>query len=76
MLKQGREYFVRGGLSGAYKKLYDYEQITDDPKNCIAIDEMLAIIDDVKADANKGYMFDMVDEIRNRVLALKGVKKG
>ena len=36
------------------------------------IRQVLNIIDEVKSDANKGYMFDMVDEIKNRVLALKG----
>ena len=35
------------------------------------IRQVLNIIDEVKSDANKGYMFDMVDEIKNRVLALK-----
>ena len=37
-----------------------------------AIGDVLEIIDEVKSDANKGYMFDMVDEIENRVLDLKG----
>lgn len=39
------------------------------------IRQVLNIIDEVKSDANKGYMFDMVDEIKNRVLALKGGDK-
>ena len=36
---------------------------------------ILQIIDDVKADSNKGYMFDMVDEIKDRVKALEGEKE-
>lgn len=35
------------------------------------IDEALKIIEDVRHDANKGYMFDMVAEIKNRIEALR-----
>lgn len=38
-------------------------------------EQALEIIDEVKSDANKGYMFDMVNEIKNRVLALQGGDK-
>lgn len=36
------------------------------------VDEVLDIIDWVRRDANNGYMFDMVKEIRVRVEMLKG----
>lgn len=35
-------------------------------------DKVLEIIEDVRRDANNGYMFDMVNEIKNRVKKLKG----
>ena len=37
-----------------------------------AANSILDAISNIRKDASNGYMFDMVDEIEKRVLALKG----
>lgn len=44
-------------------------------KEYLAADKVMAIIEDVRRDANYGYMFDMVKEIRRRIEELKGGDK-
>ncbi len=71
IIKQGREYFAKGGLDGVYKKLYAYEQIADKPEKVIAIEKVLEIIESVSDDwLEDNCEWDWHGEMKSRVLSL------
>lgn len=73
IIKQGREYFARGGLDGVYKKLYAYEQIAGKPEKVIAVEEVLEIIESVSDDwIEDNCEWDWHGEMKSRVLSLHG----